>query len=320
MSRSSTRCSRSASRARRSASRRSTSTSARTCSSTTTCSTSSARSSTRSAAACSRATTSARRSSSGSTRSSRTSSMAHTDSNFPEEWDLDGLFAGLHPGLPGLVRRATALGAASELDREELITRCIADAHLAYERKEKELSETEGLDAGHHAPARALLPAAGRSTRTGASTSTRWTTCARASTCARWPRRTRSSSTASRATRCSSEMMGGVREEVVSMLFHVEVTAQDAELERHERGAADLRATARPTPSTAARARRPRRSRQPGRRGSSSSTVARAGQRRAGDRAQRPVPLRLGAEVQALPRARRVDALAEPSSKPRPRS
>jgi preprotein translocase subunit SecA len=29
-------------------------------------------------------------------------------------------------------------------------------------------------------------------------------------------------------------MMAGVREEVVSMLFHVEVTAQDAELERHE--------------------------------------------------------------------------------------
>ena len=30
------------------------------------------------------------------------------------------------------------------------------------------------------------------------------------------------------------DMMRGVREEVVSMLFHVEVTAQDAELERHE--------------------------------------------------------------------------------------
>ena len=42
------------------------------------------------------------------------------------------------------------------------------------------------------------------STGTGASTSTRWTTCARASTCAAWPRRTRWSSTASRATRCSS--------------------------------------------------------------------------------------------------------------------
>ena len=30
------------------------------------------------------------------------------------------------------------------------------------------------------------------------------------------------------------EMMAGVREEVVSMLFHVEVTAQDAELEHRE--------------------------------------------------------------------------------------
>jgi preprotein translocase subunit SecA len=32
------------------------------------------------------------------------------------------------------------------------------------------------------------------------------------------------------------EMMAGVREEVVSMLFHVEVTAQDGELERPESG------------------------------------------------------------------------------------
>src|SRR3978361_2375797 len=38
------------------------------------------------------------------------------------------------------------LGPTAELEREELITRLIADAHLAYERKEKELSETEGLD------------------------------------------------------------------------------------------------------------------------------------------------------------------------------
>src|SRR5664279_2446410 len=32
------------------------------------------------------------------------------------------------------------------------------------------------------------------------------------------------------------EMMAGVREEVVSMLFHVEVTAQDAELEHPDAG------------------------------------------------------------------------------------
>ena len=102
-------------------------------------------------------------------------------------------------------------------------------------------------------------------------------------------------------------MMRGVREEVVSMLFHVEVTAQDAELERHEAGAADLRRRREPQTYGGA--------------GSSTSTlharrrgrlveldVSSSGNGSAGHRPQRPLPVRLGPEVQALPRARRVDA------------
>src|SRR4249919_1282862 len=45
--------------------------------------------------------------------------MAHTDSNFPEEWDFEGLFAGLHQVFPVSFDRE-ALGPASDIDREEL--------------------------------------------------------------------------------------------------------------------------------------------------------------------------------------------------------
>ena len=106
------------------------------------------------------------------------------------------------------------------------------------------------------------------------------------------------------------EMMRGVREEVVSMLFHVEVTAQDADLERHESeqliyddgGSAATYGGAGSSTSTFTPA---------GAGGSSSSTVAGSGNGSAADRPQRSLPLRLGAEVQALPRARRLDALAD---------
>ena len=93
------------------------------------------------------------------------------------------------------------------------------------------------------------------------------------------------------------------------MLFHVEVTAQDAELERHESDGliydggdsesyAGGSSTSTLTPAT-------------GGGGSSSTTGQSLEQRRTGDRTQRPVPVRIGQEVQALPRAGRVDAHAE---------
>ena len=126
----------------------------------------------------------------------------HRVERSPRSGICDELFTGLNQVFPVSFDK-DGIGPIAELEREELITQCIADAHLAYERKEKRAHRDARARPGHHAPARALLPAAGRSTRTGASTSTPWTTCARASTCARWRRRIRSSSTASRATGCS---------------------------------------------------------------------------------------------------------------------
>ena len=66
------------------------------------------------------------------------------------------------------------------------------------------------------------------STRAGASTSRTWTTSARACTCARSRRRTRSSSTAARATRCSRSSALQIREEVVATLFHAQLAPEDA--------------------------------------------------------------------------------------------
>ena len=99
------------------------------------------------------------------------------------------------------------------------------------------------------------------------------------------------------------QMMGGVREEVVSMLFHVEVTAQDAELEHHEPEQLIYDDGGSSTSTIGSPALGHRRLVELHRAG--------AEQRLAGDRAQRPVPVRLGTEVQALPRARRLDAHAE---------
>ena len=56
--------------------------------------------------------TCASRCSSGSTRCSRASSRSHTDSQYPEEWDLDGHVRGLHVDLPGQLRRSRISGRA----------------------------------------------------------------------------------------------------------------------------------------------------------------------------------------------------------------
>ena len=158
--------------------------------------------------------------------------MAHTDSNFPEEWDFEGLFAGLHQVFPVSFDRE-ALGPASDIDREELITRCIADAHLAYERKEKELVATEGLDPDimRQLERFFLLQVI----------DAHWREHLDSMDYLREGIHLRSMAQKDPLVEYRVEghgmfeqMMGGVREEVVSMLFHVEVTAQDAELEHHE--------------------------------------------------------------------------------------
>ncbi len=158
--------------------------------------------------------------------------MAHTDSNFPEEWDFEGLFAGLHQVFPVSFDRE-ALGPASDIDREELITRCIADAHLAYERKEKELVATEGLDDDimRQLERFFLLQVI----------DSHWREHLDSMDYLREGIHLRSMAQKDPLVEYRVEghgmfeqMMGGVREEVVSMLFHVEVTPQDAELEHHE--------------------------------------------------------------------------------------
>ena len=158
--------------------------------------------------------------------------MAHTDSNFPEEWDFEGLFNGLHQVFPVSFDRE-ALGPAADIDREELITRCIADAHLAYERKEKELAATEGLDDDimRQLERFFLLQVI----------DSHWREHLDSMDYLREGIHLRSMAQKDPLVEYRVEghgmfeqMMGGVREEVVSMLFHVEVTAQDAELEHHE--------------------------------------------------------------------------------------
>src|SRR3954453_707365 len=158
--------------------------------------------------------------------------MAHTEWNFPEEGDLDGIFGGLNQVFP-ISFGKDDLGPFSELDREELITRCIADAHLAYERKEKELSETEGLDDDimRQLERFFLLQVI----------DAHWREHLESMDYLREGIHLRSMAQKDPLVEYRVEghamfedMMRGVREEVVSMLFHVEVTAQDADLERHE--------------------------------------------------------------------------------------
>jgi preprotein translocase subunit SecA len=65
---------------------------------------------------------------------------SHTDSNFPEEWDIEGLFTGLH-AIYEPTFTAEELGPLNEIDREELIDRALADARSQYEEKEARLDE-----------------------------------------------------------------------------------------------------------------------------------------------------------------------------------
>ncbi|HEY3613874.1 MAG TPA: preprotein translocase subunit SecA [Gaiellales bacterium] len=159
---------------------------------------------------------------------------AHAESNFPEEWDLEGLLAGYHQ-VTAVTMTAEELGPTAELEREELITRLIADAHLAYERKEKELSETPGLDDDimRQLERFFLLQVI----------DAHWREHLDSMDYLREGIHLRSMAQKDPLVEYRveghamfEEMMAGVREEVVSMLFHVEVTAQDAELERPDSG------------------------------------------------------------------------------------
>ncbi len=158
--------------------------------------------------------------------------MAHTESTFPEEWDLDGLFTGLNQVFPVSFDK-DGIGPLGDLEREELITQCIADAHLAYERKEQELVETPGLDEDimRQLERFFLLQVI----------DAHWREHLDSMDYLREGIHLRSMAQKDPLVEYRVEghgmfeaMMAGVREEVVSMLFHVEVTAQDAGLEHPE--------------------------------------------------------------------------------------
>ncbi len=160
--------------------------------------------------------------------------MAHTESTFAEEWDLDGLIAGLHQ-VSTVPYDKDSFGPLDDVEREELITRCIADAHLAYERKEKELVATPGLDPDimRQLERFFLLQVI----------DAHWREHLDSMDYLREGIHLRSMAQKDplveyrvEGHQMFEEMMAGVREEVVSMLFHVEVTAQDASLEHPDSG------------------------------------------------------------------------------------
>jgi preprotein translocase subunit SecA len=69
---------------------------------------------------------------------------AHTDSQFPEEWDLEAMFAGLTAIYP-VSFTLEDLGPRAGVEREELIDRVLADARRQYEAKEKAYADDERI-------------------------------------------------------------------------------------------------------------------------------------------------------------------------------
>ena len=176
---------------------------------------------------------------------------------------------------------------------------------------------------GADARARALRDPPGRRHALARAPRDRWTTCARASTCARWPRRTRSSSTRPRATRCSRSFAGDPRGGRASRSSTPSSRPRTPSSRSSSRGAGGERrasatstsrspAPTRSRPPAAARRRR-RRSRRRGGSVARSSVVV---DEHDEDRPQRPVLVRLGQEVQEVPR--RVDGRG-PREPPSPR-
>ena len=70
--------------------------------------------------------------------------LAYTDSNFPEDWDLDGMFVALNSVYPCSFTKVD-LGVVTEIDRDDLIDRVVADARLQYERKEQAMAANDEL-------------------------------------------------------------------------------------------------------------------------------------------------------------------------------
>ena len=150
-----------------------------------------------------------------------------------------GTSTGSSPGSTRSSRcRSTRTGSARSRSSSarSCSTQCIADAHLAYERKESELTATPGLDPDimRQLERFFLLQVIDAHWREHLDTmdylreGIHLRAMAQKDPLVEYR---------VEGHGMFEEMMAGVREEVVSMLFHVEVTAQDADLERpHDDG------------------------------------------------------------------------------------
>ena len=147
--------------------------------------------------ACSAVRTCPRTSAAGSRRSIPTNVAQHTESEITEEWNLEALATQMNAlyetdmTIAELIEDGVDVGS-----REELIDEFTEDALQTYAEREESFGSELMREIERYVCCRS-------STHAGASTWSRWTTCATAFTCGRWRRKTRSSSTARRGTRCS---------------------------------------------------------------------------------------------------------------------
>ena len=116
-----------------------------------------------------------------------------TDSEFTEDWDLEGLVTAMQSLYATDITADELREEINVTDRDALTEEFVEDGLETYDEREQAL----GLELAREVE-RFIIPRP--STCAGASTSRRWTTSARASTSARSRRRIRSSSTAARGT------------------------------------------------------------------------------------------------------------------------
>ena len=120
----------------------------------------------------------------------------HTEGEFAEEWDLDGLVQAFNTLTDADVTVDELREDLQDMSREALVQDFLEEARKLYEEKERTgAKRSRGRSSGTSC-SRSSTPA-------GASTSRTWITFARASTCGRSRRRILWSSTAPRGMRCS---------------------------------------------------------------------------------------------------------------------
>ena len=236
--------------------------------------------------------------------------------DYVEEWDLTGLFVALTDIVPAdlLPEDLTIAQRQRRRARPRRPERAPRGG-----RRSAPTTPREAVRRRADARARALPARCRSSTSAGASISTTWTTCARASTCAGSPRSTRSIAYKNEAFTLFQDLMNSIWSDFTRMVFHVEVEVEvedPAAIPFGAPAAAARRGPARSATQVAAAARPPARSRRPPAGGSEYVTAygdeepmevapqrraARARRGRA-DRAQRPVLVRVGQEIQEVPR------------------